>query len=97
MRKFAKGTFELDLNVTNLEEYEKSRKDFLEGVVSWADKIEMAILFGTSDDGTYLCEFDVKANTKKLCDGYVAELKSMLKSKFPKIRLLYQANGNYLY
>lgn len=94
MRKFAEGTFELDKNVTDLVEYEKEKEEFIKGVIDWADKNDIGILFGSSDDNYYLCQFNIVADTSAMCKGYVSELKAKLKKQFPKIKLIYQANGN---
>ena len=93
MRRFIEGTFELDENVTDLIKYEKERKEFLKEVVKWSKNNDIEILFGASEDNYYLCQFDIVANTLAMCKGYVAELKSKLKKQFPKIKLVYQANG----
>ena len=94
MRKFTEGTFELDKNVTDIVKYEKEREEFLKGIISWADKNDIGILFGTSDDNYYLCQFNIVADTVAMCKGYVSELKAKLKKHFPRVRLIYQGNGN---
>ena len=94
MRKFTEGTFELDKNVSDIVKYEKEREEFLKGIISWADKNDIGILFGTSDDNYYLCQFNIVADTAAMCKGYVSELKAKLKKQFPRIRLIYQGNGN---
>lgn len=96
MRKFTEGTFELDSNVVDLVKYESDRDEFLEGVVEWATNNRIGILFGTSNDNRYMCEFNIEADTSAMCKGYVAELKAKLKKQFPKVRLVRQFNGNVL-
>ena len=89
-------TFELDENVTDLIKYEEERKEFLKEVIEWTNSNKIGIIFGTSDDNYYLCQFDIVANTLAMCKGYVAELKSKLKTQFPKIKLVYQTNGEVM-
>ena len=94
MSKFIKGQFELDKNVTDLINYEKEREEFLKEVLNWGDNNEIGILFGTSLDNTYMCEFKVVANTLAMCKGYVAELKFKLKKAFPKAKIILQLEGS---
>lgn len=97
MRKFIQGTFELDYDVKDLISYEESHKTALENIIDWSNDYEMSIMFGTSKDDTYLCEYDVICNTAAMCKGVVAELKHMLKSEFKKTKSVRQFSGNYLY
>jgi hypothetical protein len=96
-KKYIRGTFELAQNVTDLEAFEEKRKPQLLGIIEWATANGIGVKFGTSEDGTYLCEFDTVAGTLQLCKGYVAELKSMLKTLFPKARVVLQYEGNILW
>ena len=86
MRKFIKGTFELDQNVTNLVEYEKKHETMLNNLVEWATRLNIAINIGTSEDNTYLCEFKIVGATASYCRGLCSELKQMLKAEFPKTK-----------
>lgn len=97
MKKFIKGTFELDQNIGDLTEYEAKKELWLKSVIQWANEHDIEIVFGASDDDCYLCEYMARANTSSLCRGYAAELRKMLKIGFPKIKLLYQASGNLLW
>lgn len=54
MKKFIKGTLELDQNVTDLEAYEEKHKNAIEELIDWANSFDVAINMGTSDDNTYL-------------------------------------------
>ena len=96
MKRFIEGTFELDENVTDLVKYEEERKEFLKEIIEWSKNNNIRILLGASEDNYYLCQFDIVANTLAMCKGYVAELKSKLKTQFPKIKLVYQANGEVM-
>ena len=96
MKKFIRGTFELEQNIGDLNVYEAKKELYVKSIVQWANKHCVDVLLGESEDNCYLCEYVVRANTDALCKGYVAELKHMLKIGFPKIRLLYQASGNFL-
>lgn len=97
MKKFKKGTFELEKNVTDPVAFEEPIKPKLMKIIEWATKHEIAITFGTSANNTYLCEYDVRAETVQMCKGYVVELKAMLKDIFPKVRRLYECTGNQLW
>lgn len=97
MKKFIKGTFELDQNIGDLNEYEAKKELYVKSIIQWANEHNVDVLLGESEDNSYLCEYVAKANTNALCKGYVAELKQMLKVGFPKIKLLYQASGNLLW
>lgn len=97
MKKFIKGTFELEKDVTDLVAFEEPIKPQLLEIIEWANKYEIGITFGTSDDNTYLCEFDVTAKTVQMCKGYVAELNAMLKDIFPKTRKIIEWRGDKLW
>jgi len=94
MKKFIKGTLELDKNVTDLVAYEKPKTKQLEALVKWCDRFNVAIQCGTSDDNTYLCEYRIVAQTKALCNGLFRELKEILHESFPYVKTLWQASGN---
>jgi len=96
-KKYIRGVFELEQNVTDLVAFEEKRKPQLLGIVDWATANDIGITFGASEDNTYLCEFDTKARTVQMCKGYVAELKAMLKTLFPKARVVLQYQGNILW
>ena len=95
-RRFIRGTFELEKNVTDLVGFEAKIEPQLMKIVNWAKANNVGLNMGTSDDNTYLCEFTVTAMTDQMCKGYVAELKEMLKALFPKMTILFQASGNLL-
>lgn len=97
MRKFVKGCLELDYNITDLEAYEKPKERKLNEVVEFCKKFDIEVVFGTSDDNTYLCEYRVEANTKQLCNSLFRELKDMLKEIFPHCKSSWQMGGSLLY
>ena len=94
IKKFIRGTFELERNVTDLEGFEQPKRPKLMEIIEWAKENGVAVTFGTSDDNTYLCEFDVEARTREMCKGYVSELKSMLKEIFPKTQRIIEWSGD---
>lgn len=96
-KKFIRGTFELEKDVTDLDAFEEKRKPQLMGVINWATDNGVGVTFGASEDNTYLCEFDTTARTVQMCKGYVAELKAMLKTIFPKARVIIQYTGDILW
>lgn len=97
MRKFIRGTFELDQNVTDLVEYEKKHETMLNNLIAWAQRLNIAINIGTSEDNTYLCEYKIVGATVKYCKGLCSELKKMLKAEFPKTELVWQGSGDVLF
>ena len=96
-KKFIRGTFELEQNVTDLEAFEHPKMPKLMEIIEWAKKNGVALTFGTSEDNTYLCEFDVVAKTVQMCKGYKEELKAMLKEIFPKARCIVEWRGDKLF
>ncbi len=96
-KKYIRGTFELEKNVTDLVAFEEKRKPQLMNSIDWATANKVGVTFGTSEDNTYLCEFYTQARTLQLCKGYVAELTAMLKTLFPKARVVLQYEGNILW
>lgn len=97
LKKYIRGTFELEKGVTDLVAFEEARKSQLMNIVDWATANGVGVTFGASEDNTYLCEFDTRARTLQMCKGYVAELKSLLKTLFPKARVVLQYEGNILW
>lgn len=97
VKKFIKGTFKLEQNVTDLEAFEEPIKLKLAFICTWGDENDVAIRFGASDDNTYLCEYKVVKRTKQMCNGCVAELKSLLKEIFPKAQSIIQWSGDQLF
>lgn len=97
MKKFIKGTFELDSGVYDIDEYERPKMDALRAIISWADDQDALLRFGTNETGDYLCEYRVTARTTALCKGYVSELRHLLKPYFPKVVMVYQASGDIIF
>lgn len=95
-KRFKKGTLILKEGVTDLVAFEEPIMPQLKEIIAWGEKNDIGLAFGTSEDNTYLCEYDVSAETDQLCKGYVSELKSMLKKLFPKLRLHMEWSGRYL-
>lgn len=61
MKKFIKGTFELDKDIVNLEEYEEKHKRAILEILDWAESFDVGINMGTADDNTYLIEYKIVA------------------------------------
>ena len=97
MKKFIKGAIALDKNITDLVAYEEPKKKKLDEVLEWCNRYNIYIIFGTSDDNTYLCEYKIVANTKAMCNGLKKELEQMLKDFFPQVKSLWFAGGSQLY
>lgn len=97
MKKFIKGTFELDKDVINLEEYEDKHNIAIEEIIDWANSYNVAINMGTSDDNTYLLEYKIVGKTASSCKGLLSELRSMLKDEWKKTQSVWQASGDILW
>lgn len=97
MKKFIKGAIKLDENVTDLTAYEEPKKKKLDEIMEWCTKYNIYIIFGTSEDNKYLCEYKIVANTKAMCKGVMKELQEMLKRVFPYANSLWLIEGSQLY
>ena len=97
MKKFIKGTFELDKDVTDLEAYEENKKQKILEIVDWCNRFGVAINCGTADDNTYLCEYKIVANTKSMCNGLLQEFKELLKDCYPYVKMVWQGSGDILW
>lgn len=97
MKKFIKGTFELDQNVIDLVEYENQRKNAIEELIDWADSFDVAINMGTADDNSYLCEYKIVGKTASFCKGLLSELRQILKEYWPKTKSLWQGSGDIIF
>ena len=94
MKKFIKGTFELDKDVTDLAAYEEARKRVIERLIDWAKSFNVYINMGTSEDNSYLIEYKIVSNTSAMCKGLLAEMKQILKTEWKKPKLLLQLSGD---
>ena len=97
MKKFIKGAFELDRDVTNLEEYEEKHKETIEKIIDWANRFNVAFGMGTSDDNTYLIEYKIVDKNATCCKYLLYELRSILKSEWKKAKELWQGSGDVLW
>jgi hypothetical protein len=96
-RKFIRGTIEIESNVTSIVEFETRHEPVLKVILDWGDYNGISLQFGTSLDNTYLCEFDIRADTAKMCKGYLMFLVEKLKAINKKARVIFQAEGNVLW
>lgn len=96
MKKFIKGTLELDQNITDLETYEEKHKRAIEELIDWANSFDVAINMGTSDDNTYLIEYKIVARTASMCKSLLSEMKGILKEEWKKTKSLWQGSGDIL-
>ena len=97
MKKFIKGTFELDQNIVNEEEYFQFYEPHLNEIIEWAEEHGIAMRFGVSDNNKYLCEYKVTGNTKKICKEFVADIKRELKAVWPKARSILEISGEQVF
>ena len=96
-KKFIRGSIEIESNVTDLEAFEKRHEPMLKHILDWGDFNQISLRFGTSADNTYLCEFDIRADTAKMCKGYLTVLAEKLKAINKKAQVIFQAEGNVLW
>ncbi|MDD5022010.1 MAG: hypothetical protein PHR82_07810 [Endomicrobiaceae bacterium] len=92
-KQIIEGSWVLETGVEDADSYYESHKNSIDAVIAWANNNGIYVGFGTSDNGTYLCEYRVSCITKQLCKGYVAELKSLLKRSWKGLTLGYQQTG----
>ena len=95
-RKFIKGTFELDKDVTDIVAYEEEKKEKLLEIADWCNNSCVAINAGTADDNTYLCEYKIVGMTMAQCNETLRDLKKRLKDCFPYVKMIWQGNGDCL-
>lgn len=92
-RHFKRGTFRLKDGVTDVEAFEEPLLPELQKILRWAKRNGISVRFGISERNTYLCEYDVVADTHKHCSGRVAELRTRLKPLFPRICRISELSG----
>ena len=95
-RKFIKGTFELDKDVTDIFAYEEDKKEKLLEIADWCNNSCVAINAGAADDNTYLCEYKVVRRTKAECEAVLRDFKKQLECCFPYVEMLWQVSGDCL-
>lgn len=93
-RKFVRGSFLLEENVEDAGAYYEQHKAKVDEAIAWANSLNIYVAFGTSEDHTYLCEYEVFGQTARMCKGVAAELKEILKSEWKKVHLGYQVEGH---
>lgn len=91
--KFVRGSWLLEENVEDVSAYYEQHKAKVDEVIDWANRLNIYVGFGTSEDGTYLCEYEVTGQTARMCKGVATELKALLKSEWERVRLGYQVEG----
>ncbi len=91
--KFVRGSWLLEECVEDASAYYEQHKAKVDEVIDWANCLNIYVGFGTSEDGTYLCEYDVTGQTTQMCKGIAAELKALLKAEWKNVRLGYQVQG----
>ena len=94
MKKFIRGTLQLEEYIEDTDAYTEKHRKFLEDVVAWGDRMEVQITIGASNDNAYLCEYVIIGKTSQYCKGLFSELKEMLKPVFPKVKSILQYSGN---
>ena len=97
MKKFIKGTFELDKNIADVDAYSKFYESHLKEIIEWAEEHSIAMRFGTSDNNKYLCEYKVTGSTKKICKEFVADIKRELKAVWPKAQSVFEVYGEQVF
>ena len=97
MKKFIRGTFELDQNVVDLIGYEEKHMDAIKEIIDWANKYDVEIKMGTSEDDSYLIEYKIIGSTRAFCKGLLSELKLLLKKEWKKAESLMEASGDILW
>ena len=75
MKKFIKGTFEIEKNITDLEAYEETHKAGIDRLIDFAKRFGINYQCGTSDDNTYLCEFKIVSNNEECAMHYLQNSK----------------------
>ena len=87
------GSFILEEGVGSAEEFYVAHKNIIDSIVDWANNYKFYAAFGTSDDNSYLCEYEFEGATKQYIKGLISELKTKLKVEFKHIRIGYQIFG----
>ena len=95
-KKFIKGTFELDKDVSDIVAYEEERKNKILEIAGWCGSKKIVINLGTADDNTYLCEYKIVQRTKTECEAVLRDFKKQLKNCFPYVKMLWQGSGDCL-
>ena len=96
MKKFIKGTFELDQNVVDLLKYEEKHIKAIEEIIDWANKFDVEIRMGTAEDDSYLIEYRIVGNTTAFCKSLLSELKPIIKKEWKKAKSLMETSGSIL-
>lgn len=96
MEKVIKGTFELDKNIINWEEYEDKHRKAFEEILDWANHFNIRIVIWTSDDNSCLFKYEIVGETASFCKGLLSELRSMLKQEWKKTTSIWQCSGDIL-
>lgn len=92
--KFVRGSWLLEEHVEDASAYYEQHKAKVDEVIDWANRLDIYVGFGKSEDDTYLCEYEVTGQTARMCKGVAAELKALLKTEWKKVSLGYQVEGN---
>ena len=93
MDRFVRGTFCLDRDVVDLENWEQLHKLQLEQIGELCKILDIEFQCGLTEDNKYIIEYRVIAPTAQQCNSFYRELKTTLKEYFTKPEELQQFKG----
>lgn len=96
MRKYVRGSFHLDFNISDIETYTVNHQKEINKVCDWGNDLLIAVRFGTTKNDEFICEYLVKGNTASYCNGLVSELRAMLKETWKSISIIYKESGEII-
>lgn len=97
MKKFIKGTYQINDEIVNLDEFAEQNDVSFKWLIKFANNNDISFNIGTSNDGDILCEYSVVKRTLQECKSAISEFKKHLKKIFKKVDPLYEGNGDKLF
>lgn len=89
-----RGSWLLEEHIEDANAYYELHKAKIDEIIDWANRLDIYVGFGKSEDDTFLCEYEVTGQTSRMCKGVAAELKALLKTEWKSVSLGYQVEGH---
>ena len=91
---FIKGTYKLDRNITDLQEYEDSHSAIIQKIMEFAQDADFQISFDLLDDDCYGCMYEITGKNYTACQKLHKELFSKLRDKWKKMERVFEYSGD---
>lgn len=91
--KMVKSVMKISDPVENQQKFEEENHDKMVEIIDYCDELALCAMFGTNDDGEYLFQVEILADTVSECKGILSSVKKKVKKIFKGSKEIFQATG----